>query len=70
MILPFKQHCEACRLVQWHRVGFGTNADRKFWFEYGQIILFIFYIILIFGIVLGSLFSIECFTHYFYHILI
>ena len=57
-------------LKQWYRVGFKTIADMNFWFEYGQILFLSLTIYLMFRIVLGSLFSIECFTYYIFHILI
>ena len=28
-------------MAQWYRVGFRTNADKKFCFEYGQIMFYV-----------------------------
>ena len=33
-----------CRLVQWYCVGFVTTSERMFWFEYGPIIFFLYFL--------------------------
>ena len=72
--LPFKSYFKhlIIKVAVWLRgialVPHITSAESMFWFEYGRIFLIIF--LMFTRKVLGSLFSIYCFTKHLFHMLI